>query len=393
MIQQLLLTLRRALLAFVAVGLGWSLALPSAYAHLMPEQKGTINVQGDSVYMVISIPFSALTGFDDDRDGLLSTEELQRHHAALRDQVDRRLLITHQGQTGQTAVVNLVHSPLHETSVHADQLIVLKQVRFATLPTQPSIHTDLFGKVAKERELTLRATRGGQMLDAPGRMPNLQAPRSSGQQTLPGEESEVVVLSALRPAHTFFEPRPMVAWRYFLTGAEHVLLGPDHLLFLLTVVVAVSGWRYWLSVITAFTVAHSITLGLSLFKIIAASPSWVEPLIAASIVLVALDSTFRASAATWQRVALVFSFGLLHGLGFASSISALGLDARFQWVSLLGFNLGIEAGQALFLLALVLLMRLAIKLLPNLSLEKLRMRLSLAAAVLGTYWLIERLLA
>jgi hydrogenase/urease accessory protein HupE len=368
--------------------LGVALGLSAVvHAHLMPEQRGTINVQGDSVYVVLSIPVTALTGFDDNKDLVLSTEELQRHQAHLREQIDRRLLITHKGQTGQTMVVNLVHSPLHEQTVQADQLIVLKHVRFAALPSEPAIHTDLFGTAVKERELTLRATRGGPAPVAP-----TAASPLNPSQARPGEEAEVVVLSALRPSHEFFQPWPVVLGRYVLMGAEHVLLGWDHLLFLLTVVIAASGWRYWLYVITAFTLAHSITLGLALFKLVNVDPAWVEPAIAASIVVMALDNLFRAKAPVWQRVALVFACGLLHGLGFAASISAMGLDGRFQWASLIGFNFGIEVGQVLFLAALLAAMAVTQRALPSWMPERQRKALSVLAALAGAVWVVQRLM-
>ncbi len=382
-----------ATLRFFLLGgcLGLALWSSAALAHLMPEQKGTINVQGDSVYVVLSVPVSALTGFDDNKDQVLSTEELQRHQAQLREQIDRRLLITHKGQTGQTMVVNLVHSPLHEQTVQADQLIVLKHVRFAALPSEPEIHTDLFGTSAKERELTLRATRGGPPPTAPSANSAPATPLNPTQ-ARPGEEAEVVVLSAQRPSHAFFQPWPSVLGRYVLTGAEHVLLGWDHLLFLLTVVIAASGWRYWLSVITAFTLAHSITLGLALLKLLNVNTAWVEPAIAASIVLMALDNLFRAQAPMWQRVGLVFACGLLHGLGFAASISALGLDGRFKWASLIGFNLGIELGQLLFLAGLLALLAFARRLLPGWSAPRQRLWLSALAACAGAAWVIQRLI-
>jgi hypothetical protein len=97
-------------------------------------------------------------------------------------------------------------------------------------------------------------------------------------------------------------------------------------------------------VITAFTIAHSITLGLSMYRVIAVPPSIVEPLIAVSIAYVAIENVFMADLRAW-RLALVFAFGLLHGMGFAGALGELGLPRADFLTALVGFNLGVEAGQ------------------------------------------------
>ena len=96
--------------------------------------------------------------------------------------------------------------------------------------------------------------------------------------------------------------------------------------------------------VSAFTVAHSITLGLSMYGIIAVSPRLVEPLIALSIAYVAIENIFLSELRSW-RVGLVFAFGLLHGMGFASVLSQLGLPRPEFLPALVSFNLGVEAGQ------------------------------------------------
>ena len=96
--------------------------------------------------------------------------------------------------------------------------------------------------------------------------------------------------------------------------------------------------------VSAFTVAHSITLGLSMYGIVAVSPTIVEPLIALSIAYVAIENIFLSELKSW-RVALVFAFGLLHGMGFAGALKELGLPRSEFVTALVTFNVGVEAGQ------------------------------------------------
>lgn len=340
----------------------------TATAHLLPAQQGTVNLVGDAAFVALSVPVSAFSGVDDDGNHLLDAAELQRHLEVLRQQIDERLTVSSGAQQGRTVRIDLMLSPTHDAPVDAAaQLLVLKHVRFATEPGTLHLHTALFGAHGPDQRLTVKATRGS--------------------------ESEAVQLTVERPAFTFFRPGWQSLAESVAMGAGHVLLGADHLLFLLTVWVAGVGWRYWLSVVTGFTVAHSITLCLATLGWVAVSPRWVEPLIAASIVLMALDNLWRTVRPVWQRVGLVFLCGLLHGLGFASAMTDLGLDSRHLVWSLLGFNFGIEVGQAGFLLLLGLAMLALRRGLPGFDGLRFARLLSVLAAVVGSYWVVERLLS
>lgn len=167
--------------------------------------------------------------------------------------------------------------------------------------------------------------------------------------------------SALIPA------RP-TAWNvadtYLGLGVEHILTGVDHLLFVLALLLLTTGtWRL-VKTVTAFTVAHSITLGLATLGIVHVPPKPVEAVIALSIVFVAAEILHaregRAGLATRMPWIVAFTFGLLHGFGFAGALSAVGLPEGQIPVALLFFNLGVEAGQLLFIagvLALVAVMK------------------------------------
>lgn len=135
------------------------------------------------------------------------------------------------------------------------------------------------------------------------------------------------------------------AWRYLSLGFTHILPhGLDHMLFVLGIYLLSGRARSVLWQVSAFTVAHSITLGLSMYGVLAVSPRLVEPLIALSIAYVAIENMFLSELKSW-RVVLVFAFGLLHGLGFAGALKELGLPRSEFVTALLMFNVGVEAGQ------------------------------------------------
>jgi hydrogenase/urease accessory protein HupE len=150
-----------------------------------------------------------------------------------------------------------------------------------------------------------------------------------------------------------------VAGTYLALGIEHILIGIDHLLFVLALLLLTTGtWRL-VKTVTAFTVAHSITLGLATLGIVHVPSSPVEAVIALSIVFVAAEIVQarrgRAGLAAQMPWIVAFIFGLLHGFGFAGALSEVGLPEGHIPIALLFFNLGVEAGQLLFVAAVLAL--------------------------------------
>jgi len=135
------------------------------------------------------------------------------------------------------------------------------------------------------------------------------------------------------------------AFLYLRLGFTHILPnGLDHMLFVLGIYLLSGRARSVLWQVSAFTVAHSITLGLSMYGFVAVTPRVVEPLIALSIAYVAIENIFLSELKAW-RIALVFGFGLLHGMGFAGALKELGLPRSEFMTALVTFNVGVEAGQ------------------------------------------------
>jgi hydrogenase/urease accessory protein HupE len=183
---------------------------------------------------------------------------------------------------------------------------------------------------------------------------------------------------------------------YLSLGIEHILLGFDHLLFVLGLVLLVKGQGRLVRTITAFTLAHSITLTCATLGWVHVQPAVVEAIIALSILFLALELVRAArgdEGITTRRPWLVaFSFGLLHGFGFARALSEVGLPQDDVPLALVLFNSGVEIGQLLFVAGVLSLLALV----PRLHLRfpiPSRVAPAYAIGVCAAYWLIERLVA
>lgn len=160
------------------------------------------------------------------------------------------------------------------------------------------------------------------------------------------------------------QPNPLeVARAYLLLGVEHILSGVDHLLFVFSLLLLVKGSRRILATVTAFTLAHSLTLAIATLGLVHISGPPVEATIALSIVFIAAEiiHSRRGKPGLTERFPWVvaFTFGLLHGFGFAGALTELGLPQKSIPVALLLFNVGVELGQLLFIAAMFALAALA----------------------------------
>jgi hydrogenase/urease accessory protein HupE len=182
-----------------------------------------------------------------------------------------------------------------------------------------------------------------------------------------------------------------IAWSYTTLGIDHILTGLDHLLFVLGLLFLVGFKRQLIWTITAFTAAHSLTLGLSAMGWLALRSPPVEAAVALSIVLVAAEALHRRQTLARRWPALVaFGFGLIHGLGFAGALKDIGLPEAHLPLALLSFNLGVEIGQLLTLLAAWVLWRVLDKL-PRL--DQARTVALYAMGVVAAYWCWLRIAA
>lgn len=140
-------------------------------------------------------------------------------------------------------------------------------------------------------------------------------------------------------------PTGDVVWYYFVLGVNHIVpYGLDHILFVVSLCLLNTRFRTILWQATAFTVAHTITLALSMKGIIKLPADIVEPLIALSIAFVAIENILLSELKVW-RIAIIFMFGLVHGMGFASALNEIGLPRNKFFTSIFSFNVGVEIGQ------------------------------------------------
>lgn len=352
----------------LAAGLVAAMGCHPALAHLMPAQNATMNIIGNSVFLVVSVPVSALHGVDDDGNQRLSMAEIQRHNSDIAGEFNRRFRVDSDGRPGTAALTWVMDPQTDGAQIDMSYVVVMQRLEFGKEPLQPSVTTDLFGTRASETTMTLTATHG--------------------------TTAEAAVLRADDSTHVYFRGGLATFGHFLRVGVTHILGGFDHLLFLLTILVAAAGWRYWLTVITSFTVAHSISLVAATLGMVRVSPLIVEPAIAGSIVLVAVGNLLfqlRVPAIRPWRIAVIFACGLLHGLGFSSAVGAMPLDAGNRIASIAGFNLGIEAGQLLFLGAIATIGFVAIRLRRERIWAAVPRLASVTAALAGTALLMDRL--
>lgn len=177
---------------------------------------------------------------------------------------------------------------------------------------------------------------------------------------------------------------------FFVLGVEHILTGYDHLLFLFSLLIVTRNFWSAIGIVTFFTLAHSITLGLASLNVMTLPSSVVEPLIAATIIYVGIENIVRKEPK--GRKWLTFSFGLIHGFGFASVLQDMGISSIETGilVPLFSFNLGVETGQIVVTsLALPVIWWLHAK--PRID-QRFVPICSIGVCVAGSFWLVERTL-
>jgi hydrogenase/urease accessory protein HupE len=191
--------------------------------------------------------------------------------------------------------------------------------------------------------------------------------------------------------------RLRVATTYLRLGVEHILFGVDHLLFVLALLILVQGRRRLLATVTAFTLAHSLTLAGATLGLVRVPPRPVEAVIALSIVFVACEIVRgregRPGLTAERPWVVAFTFGLLHGFGFAGALREVGLPQQAIPVALLFFNVGVEVGQLLFIASVLALAAVARRIERALALPRPAWAWRVPAYAIGTiaaYWTIGR---
>ncbi len=361
-----------------ALLLGCAVAAPTAQAHWADQAAAEIVVTGSTARVTLTVPTGLLAFADDNRDGRISTEEIRAHREDLRRFLDDRVRLLGRSREPGGAAAGEAGVLTVEPDTGAPAVTGVAGLA-------PATHTTLtlaYSWRAPIEALTVRY--------------NLFVPNVSTASCLAtileGRQVRNVVFTPEHRETTVVFGRTPV-WQaiggFVTLGIEHILTGYDHLLFLLSLLMLGGSLRQLIKIVTAFTVAHSVTLSLAVLTIVGLPSRWVESAIALSIVYVASENIWRGSAALRQRWLVTFGFGLVHGLGFASALQEMHLPQANVAASLVGFNLGVEIGQ----IAVVTLAYLALDVLRNQTwAPSFRQGVSFATALVGIVWFVQRAL-
>jgi hypothetical protein len=336
-----------------------------ALAHWADLAVAEVTTTGREVRMTITYP-TGLTAFaDDDKSGSLSSAEIAAHKDALRDALASKIQVTSGGQTGVLTV-----SP------------AMSQVKVPA-KVAASTHTTLTLSYAFENPIDGFSMRYELFV------PNVSTASCLTTILQDGKVTNVVFTPENRE-YTLRSGGAPVDFRGFVSlGIEHILTGYDHLLFLLALLSLGGGLGYLLKVITAFTVAHSVTLALTTLGIVNVPGKIIESGIALSIAYVAAENLFRRNPTAVQRTRwiITFVFGLLHGMGFADILHEMSIPKPNLLGALVGFNLGVELGQLTFVLPAFVLLGLLERWRVG---APVRWVASAFAVAAGLFWFVQR---
>jgi hypothetical protein len=362
------------------LGVCLSLLSSSVYAHKPSDSYLSLRIDGPTITGQWDLALRDLEyaiGLDADADGEITWGELRAQHRTLTDYALTRLQIKLDGSTCPLRVTE------HLVDNHTDGAYAV--LRFAgeisRKPTTVEVNYSAFFDIDPQHRGLLRLESNGQI--------------------------QTAVFSPDRPAQRFNLATPS-AWKEFFTfveeGVWHIWLGYDHILFLVALLLPAvlhretSGWTgvegfqtafmNVFKIVTAFTLAHSITLSLATLGIVRLPSRWVESAIAASVVLAALNNLHPFFHGRGWIVA--FCFGLVHGFGFANVLLDLGLVSSALVRALVGFNLGVEAGQ---LVIVGIFLPLAYGLRQSWFYRSLTLKFgSICIVLIAATWMSERLL-
>jgi hypothetical protein len=352
-----------ALALAVLTGVALLLATSIAAAHTVGLSKGDYTAAGTDVFVELTFArgdlVALVSGLDANGDGVVAAGELARAQPAIEAVVLGGIAVEGDGASCRAT---LESAALAEP----DGVDLRGRYQCASPPSQVRVRVPLLEDLAEGHRHVARLIVGSATADDVLRRGHEEI--TAGTTMQPAAAPAGSVLSFLR------------------LGIEHILTGYDHLVFLFGLVLVGGRLRSLVGAVTAFTVAHSITLALAVLGVWAPSPRIVEPAIALSIVWVGIENFFvRDTHGRWR---ITFPFGLVHGFGFAGALREIELPHARVPAALLTFNLGVELGQ----LAVMAVVVPAIVLLRKRGVLGRTATLALSAGVIaaGAYWLISR---
>lgn len=355
--------LRLSLLAFLgAIALSGMLIKPSA-AHSADFSVAEIAVQETQTQIKLTLPTSLVAIADDNQDEQLSAPEILAHQAELETLLSQRILLTN--SMGQRGTLSL--DPNAEKDLSANMVSASKTHSNLTLIYTWSQPIDNLN------------------IDYQLFIPGIADTRCLATIFYAGETQNFI----FTPDNSQFSLQEDSWWRqassFVVLGIEHILTGYDHILFLISLLLVGSSLGNLLKMVTAFTVAHSVTLSLSVLNIVSLPSSLVESVIALSIVYVAAENLWRQEIK--QRWLIAFAFGLIHGLGFAGILQEINISGSNLFLYLASFNIGVEVGQAIIVAVAFLVLRA----LPKRPwVKNLQSLASFSLVIVGVFWFVQR---
>lgn len=358
------MTARRAVVVLAAMAV--AAHARAAFAHAVGVSSGEYRLDGAVLYADLGMSARELARVlpevDGDRDGSIAPDELAAGHAAVAHAVTGGLQVTGDGQP--------CPATLDRAWITAGDGTAVFQVRHlcSKAPRQLVLDAPILRGLAPGHRHLARLFRDGR--------------------------AESRVLDRAHASWTIGAPavggtRLAFAWSMLKLGVEHILTGADHLVFLLGLILVGGSLRAVVAVVSAFTVAHSLTLALAALSVFTPSARLVEPAIALSIAYVGMENLFVTDARNRWRI--TFVFGLIHGFGFAGALREVALPRGQVPIALVSFNFGVEIGQ-LAVVALALPLVLAARRAPWFGDRGVRLA-SIAIAVGGGALFVARVLA
>lgn len=351
------------LLQRIVVALVFSFAAQISFAHLLSAGHAKLHLIEDKANLLIAVPVSVFRNIDSNQDGLLQPEEIRTQRTEIIAQLSQLIDIKIGGVQGQILDDQIMVSMHVDSQNSAPQIEWLQQLQFGKSLATDMVEIKLSSSLLEKSEYIIQVTRS--------------------------DEKELGYFKSSANSHIFFKNGWRTFQAFFNEGWWHILLGYDHLVFILALLAAKFSIRRWAWVLTSFTLAHGLTYALVTFGILHIKTEFIEILIALSIVLTATLSLFKIQPRLKIETAGVFGIGLFHGLGFASAMSTQLNDTRFPVSSVIGFNLGVEAGQ----IAIAIVVGASFWAIKTKAfwLEKMQLALIWLSFFAGAFWFFERI--
>jgi hypothetical protein len=335
----------------------------NALAHWSDLSAAEVFLGANQAQMTLTFPTRLVERFDTDQNGVLSNAEVQAKNTELSKFLAQKIKVLSRGQeaTFEIKAASTIKNLGPKENTHSTLVLTYK---LESGVKDFSIFYNLFLDGVSSASCVATIFYNNQL-------------------------QEII----FRPSNREFRLEKQAAtidfFGFVKLGIEHILTGYDHLLFVLSLLMLGGGLKYLLKVISAFTLAHSISLSLAALNIVHLPSKLVESSIALTIAFVAAENLWRkdVTALTKSRWIFTFIFGLIHGLGFAGVLEEIGLPKNNLAISLLGFNVGVEIGQ----LAVVIPAFLVLQALKRIPWElRIRQTVSVFAVLAGLFWFVER---